>query len=72
MFSSHDISCSAVILSLIFAFFTFPASSDTLIVRVHSSDMVVHEVIDFQFNDNSTLQFLLLLSLRYATKISHI
>jgi hypothetical protein len=39
---------------------------------VHHSEIVVHEDIDFQFNDNSTLQFLSMLSLREATKISQI
>jgi hypothetical protein len=58
--------------SFMSTFFEFHTSSLTVIVRVHSSEMVVHEVIDFQFSDNSTLQFLLLLSFRDATKISQI
>jgi hypothetical protein len=36
------------------ALFEFPASSETLIVRAHSSDIVVPDEIDFQFIDNST------------------
>ena len=52
--------------------FSFPASSDTLIVRVHSSDIVVHDVMFFQFIDKEILQFLLTLSFREATKTSQI
>jgi hypothetical protein len=59
-------------LSFISAFFVFPASSDTLIDNVHSSDIIVHEGMIFQFSDISILQFLLLLSLRDNAKISQI
>ena len=51
--------------------FIFHASSDTLMVKVHSSDIVVHEAIVFQLMDNSTLQFLVLSSLREAIKSFH-
>ena len=54
------------------AFFEFPASSDTLMVRVHSSDIVVPDETDFQFTDNSTWQSLVLLSLQDATRTSQI
>jgi uncharacterized membrane protein len=61
-----------VTLSLISAFLEFHAASFTLMVRVPSSLIVVHEVIDFQLIDSVTLQFLVLLSLREATKTSQI
>jgi len=61
-----------VIFNLISAFFIFPASSVTLIDNVHSSLIVAHDDMDFQFKDNSTLQFFVLLSLRDATKTSQI
>jgi hypothetical protein len=60
------------VLSFTSAVFEFPAASLTLIVRVHSSDIVVHLAIDFQFRDNVTLQFLLTLSDHDATKTSQI
>ena len=71
-FSSHDIGCSTVVFNLISELFIFHASSDTLIVSVHSSLIVVHEVIVFQLIDSDTMQFLVLLSLRDATNSLHI
>jgi hypothetical protein len=61
-----------VTLSLISAFLEFHAASLTLMVRVPSSLIVVHEVIDFPFNDKLTLQFVVLLSLREAINSHHI
>ena len=52
--------------SLISAVFEFHASSTTFMVRVHSSEIVVHGVIVFPLSDSEILQFLLLLSVRDA------